>query len=72
MAVLNLTLSEDAVVALRDALICLHKFSDDVSLEAQKDKVCPVFVLTTGTTSPWPTHHILRLQPQRNYSTVLR
>ncbi|KAL2760928.1 hypothetical protein ACRALDRAFT_2039460 [Sodiomyces alcalophilus JCM 7366] len=39
MAVLNLTLSEDAVVALRDALICLNKFSDDVSLEAQKDKL---------------------------------
>lgn len=39
MAVLSLTLSEDAVAALRDALVCLNKFSDDVSLEAQKDKV---------------------------------
>jgi len=39
MAVVSFTLSEEAVAALRDALICLNKFSDDVSFEAQKDKV---------------------------------
>lgn len=39
MAVLNFTLSEDGVSAFRDALICLNKFSDDVSLEARKDSV---------------------------------
>ncbi|KEY68998.1 hypothetical protein S7711_03305 [Stachybotrys chartarum IBT 7711] len=47
MAVLNFTLSEDGVGALRDALICLNKFSDDVSLEARKDS----FVLTTLNSS---------------------
>lgn len=39
MAVLNFTLSEEGVSAFRDALICLNKFSDDVSLEARKDSV---------------------------------
>ncbi|KAG9250754.1 Rad9-domain-containing protein [Emericellopsis atlantica] len=43
MAILNFTLSEEGVTALRDALICLSKFSDDVSLEARKDS----FTLTT-------------------------
>ncbi|KAL6850681.1 hypothetical protein ACO1O0_007805 [Amphichorda felina] len=47
MAVLNFTLSEEGVSAFRDALICLNKFSDDVSLEARKDS----FVLTTLNTS---------------------
>ena len=39
MALLNFTLSEEGVAAFRDALICLNKFSDDVSLEARKDSV---------------------------------
>ncbi|KAK2612206.1 hypothetical protein QQS21_001782 [Conoideocrella luteorostrata] len=43
MAILSFTLSEEGVSAFRDALICLSKFSDDVSLEAKKDS----FVLTT-------------------------
>ncbi|KAM0323309.1 hypothetical protein ACHAQA_008901 [Verticillium albo-atrum] len=47
MPLLTFTLSEDAVSALRDALICLNKFSDDVSFEAQKDK----FVLTALNSS---------------------
>ncbi|KAF7559429.1 hypothetical protein G7046_g4711 [Stylonectria norvegica] len=47
MALLNFTLSEEGVTAFRDALICLNKFSDDVSLEARKDS----FVLTTLNTS---------------------
>ncbi|KAF5020363.1 hypothetical protein F66182_7612 [Fusarium sp. NRRL 66182] len=47
MALLNFTLSEEGVAAFRDALICLNKFSDDVSLEARKD----TFVLTTLNTS---------------------
>jgi len=41
MAVLAFTLSEDGITAFRDALICLNKFSDDVSLEARKDSVGP-------------------------------
>ncbi|RDA86260.1 hypothetical protein CP532_5093, partial [Ophiocordyceps camponoti-leonardi (nom. inval.)] len=43
MPVLSFILSEDGVAAFREALICLSKFSDDVSLEARKDS----FVLTT-------------------------
>ncbi|KAI3537481.1 hypothetical protein CABS03_05500 [Colletotrichum abscissum] len=39
MAILNFTLSEDAVAAFRDVLACLNKFSDEVSLEAKKDKL---------------------------------
>ncbi|KAJ0376962.1 hypothetical protein COL26b_004820 [Colletotrichum chrysophilum] len=38
MAILNFTLSEDAVTALREVLTCLNKFSDEVSLEAKKDQ----------------------------------
>ncbi|EFZ02920.2 DNA repair protein Rad9 [Metarhizium robertsii ARSEF 23] len=37
MAILSFTLSEEGVSAFRDALICLNKFSDDISLEARKD-----------------------------------
>ncbi|KAH7140716.1 Rad9-domain-containing protein [Dactylonectria macrodidyma] len=47
MSLLNFTLSEEGVSAFRDALICLNKFSDDVSLEARRDS----FVLTTLNTS---------------------
>jgi cell cycle checkpoint control protein RAD9A len=47
MTVLSFTLSEEGVSAFRDSLICLNKFSDDVSLEARKDS----FVLTTLNTS---------------------
>lgn len=39
MAVLRFTLSEDGVGVLRDALACLGKFSEEVSLEAKKDRV---------------------------------
>ncbi|KAF4512156.1 hypothetical protein G6O67_001332 [Ophiocordyceps sinensis] len=43
MALVAFTLSEEGVAAFRDALTCLNKFSDDVSLEARRDS----FVLTT-------------------------
>ncbi|KJZ76219.1 hypothetical protein HIM_04301 [Hirsutella minnesotensis 3608] len=43
MSVLTFTLSEEGVAAFRDALTCLNKFSDDVSLEARRDS----FILTT-------------------------
>lgn len=39
MPILTFTLSEEGVSGLRDALICMNKFSDDVSLEARKDSV---------------------------------
>ncbi|KAI0199885.1 Rad9-domain-containing protein [Astrocystis sublimbata] len=47
MAVLKFTLSEDGVGVLRDALTCLGKFSDEISLEAKKDRL----VLTALNTS---------------------
>lgn len=37
--VLNFTLSEDGVAVLHDALACMFKFSDEVCLEARKEKV---------------------------------
>lgn len=51
MAVLTFTLSEEGVSAFRDALICLNKFSDEVSLEARKDTVSlsPRHATPTGT-----------------------
>ena len=39
MAIVSFTLSEDGVVAFQNALACILKFSDDVSLEARRDKV---------------------------------
>jgi hypothetical protein len=40
MPLLKFTLSEEGVRTLRDALACLGKFSEEISLEATKDKVC--------------------------------
>lgn len=39
MTLVSFTLSEEGVGAFNDALVCIHKFSDDVSLEVKKDKV---------------------------------
>ncbi|KAK1751604.1 hypothetical protein QBC47DRAFT_425233 [Echria macrotheca] len=39
MGVLNFTLNEDGVAVMHDALMCMFKFSDDVCLEARKDKL---------------------------------
>lgn len=39
MSLVNFTLSEEGVGAFNDALACIIKFSDDVSLEFKKDKV---------------------------------
>lgn len=49
MVVLSFTISDDGVGAFRDALICLSKFSDDVSLEARKDSVREVYGMTQNT-----------------------
>lgn len=48
MALVNFTLSEDGVSAFNDALVCIHKFSDDVSLEIKKDKVSPFLWISHG------------------------
>ncbi|PHH82870.1 hypothetical protein CDD82_4508 [Ophiocordyceps australis] len=47
MHVLSFTLSLEGLNAFRDALICLSKFSEDVSLEARRDR----FTLTTINSS---------------------
>ncbi len=39
MAILSLTLMPDAVVRLHDALVCLGKFGESVSIDARRDKV---------------------------------
>ncbi|OJD28936.1 dna repair protein rad9 [Diplodia corticola] len=39
MVVLNFTLRPEALAALHDALVCLAKFSDAVSLEARREKL---------------------------------
>ncbi|KAJ4424122.1 hypothetical protein N0V82_001170 [Gnomoniopsis sp. IMI 355080] len=39
MALVSFTLSEEGVGAFNDALMCVNKFSDDVSLEVRKDKL---------------------------------
>ncbi|KAI0597582.1 Rad9-domain-containing protein [Biscogniauxia sp. FL1348] len=39
MAVLQFTLNENGVGGLRDALLCLGKFSEEVSLEAKSDRL---------------------------------
>ncbi|KAK3379753.1 Rad9-domain-containing protein [Lasiosphaeria ovina] len=39
MAILNFTLSEEGVAVFHDSLSCMFKFSDDVCLEARKDKL---------------------------------
>lgn len=39
MVALNFALQPEALAVLHDALICLAKFSDAVSIEARRDKV---------------------------------
>lgn len=52
MAIVTFTLSEEGVAVLQSALTCINKFSDDVSLEARKDKVrTPPFL--GGGTGRW-------------------
>lgn len=39
MVALNFTLQPEALAALHDALVCLGKFSESVSIEARRDRV---------------------------------
>lgn len=65
MALVSFTLSEEGVGAFNDALICIHKFSDDVSLEVKKDKVSMSLIpqidcetrLTNGWSLSWSSPH---------------
>lgn len=49
MPVLKFTVSEVGVSILRDALACLGKFSDEVTLDAKKDQVGLVMFLFLET-----------------------
>jgi cell cycle checkpoint control protein RAD9A len=42
MAILNFTLSPEALGKVHDALVCLGKFSEAVSLEASQDRVSEI------------------------------
>lgn len=62
MALVSFTLSEEGVGAFNDALVCIHKFSDDVSLEIKKDKVRhlakpltgdPIYVENNASANVW-------------------
>lgn len=50
MPVVRFTLSEEGVNVLRDALSCLAKFSDEVSLDAKRDQVSLMIAFL-----PWAT-----------------
>ena len=39
MTVLNFTLNEEGIAVLHDALTCMFKFSDELCLEAKREKV---------------------------------
>ena len=39
MAVLRFTLTEESVATLRDALMCMSKLSEEVTIEAKEDQV---------------------------------
>lgn len=39
MAIVSFTLTDDGVAAFQNALACILKFSEDVSLDARRDKV---------------------------------
>ncbi|RYP26061.1 hypothetical protein DL768_011871 [Monosporascus sp. mg162] len=49
MAVVKFTLSEEGVSVVRDALSCLGKFSDEVSLEAKRDQLALTALNSTKT-----------------------
>jgi len=76
MPVLNLTLAPEAVARLHDALVCLGKFSESVSIEARRDKVSTLSVNLSATNShtfgsnslfcPHLTLQILHTRPLRS------
>jgi cell cycle checkpoint control protein RAD9A len=47
MAIISLTLSEEGMGIFHDALGCISKFAEEVCLEARKDKVRDLVVLST-------------------------
>ena len=61
--VLLLTLSEEGVSGLRDVLVCLNKFNEEVCLEARKDQVYtpPLYILHSMSPLPVLDAHGLRV-----------
>ncbi|MBE3049467.1 hypothetical protein IMZ48_44605 [Candidatus Bathyarchaeota archaeon] len=53
--VLVFTLSEEGVSALRDVLVCLNKFNEEICLEARKDQVWHVPLVWQPSINPRPT-----------------
>jgi hypothetical protein len=51
MAILNFTLSPEALGKFHDALVCLGKFSEAVSIEAVHDKVGGISFIHTRVTN---------------------
>lgn len=47
MTILNFTLTTEAIGKLHDALACLGKFGEAVSIEASHDKVCDIKYVAT-------------------------
>lgn len=65
MPLLQFTLSREGVNALREALACLSKFNEEVSLEAKKDRVgalesCTGARMLTCSPSSWFLRHSTR------------
>lgn len=63
--VLIFTLSEEGVSALRDVLVCLNKFNEEVCLEARKDQVWPIPLTWQPPANPHPSPdaHSLPVNP---------
>ena len=51
MPILSFTLTLEGVVRVHDAVLCLAKFSEVVSLEARQDKVRNEFLFDQGESS---------------------
>jgi hypothetical protein len=51
MTILNFTLSPEALGKLHDALVCLGKFSEAVSLEASQDRVSRILTAFSSFTA---------------------
>lgn len=64
--VVHFSLSEEGVTALREALTCLSKFSDEVSLEAKRDRVRVLRLVM-----PPLVHLLTTLSSARLYSSQL-
>lgn len=70
--VLLLTLSEEGVSGLRDVLVCLNKFNEEVCLEARKDQVYTLPQVITHSKSPLPALDAHRLRVNVSFVPGIR